>query len=638
MPYICLIRSDIPDGSVYIKSLRSESQRVPAYDPPGQARYINRVQNDHLYLSTDGAISQETYGLTAYLADCLEPGGTEVPTGTVTSAGPLVGDTLTVGGVVFTAAESTATGTITPVNPIHGDTVTVKGIVFTATANFAVGTATMATVALGDIFTLGGVAFTAAGAAANPALQQFDETAGSDILVAGSLATAINDAASQAAITLANPGVTVAAANGGTATVTITAGQRGLLGQLTLATTLIAPGTILLSGAAMVAAVPDAGLREFAALAQAVGGTNIAVATSLALAINDLTAGDGGQTLILAAAPVGVGCAATNVAGTSATVTLTATAPGAQGEFALLSAVTFTLSGAAMVSVAPNPALQQFASLIEAGSNALVATSIQATINNAASQLLLVAANGGYTVACGAPAVATVTLTPNVAGELGAFTLATSAPARITLSDDHFTRTFEVWTAAQLNAISLPIIALMDAGLPLTTVAINAAINAVAGVSNTSIVSVGSTTTLANLLSVMAGRGYYVPAGAPKIKATGTWDITAYGGFGKPYLAQDSRMLGGEIRPNTIGGDASRKEVKPIRHTYVTDELITSLDDGEVAVFIAKVGMPPVTLWPRSGLIPQYPWTYQKALLNPKTHVNDAQIIVVYADDGTILV
>lgn len=97
-------------------------------------------------------------------------------------------------------------------------------------------------------------------------------------------------------------------------------------------------------------------------------------------------------------------------------------------------------------------------------------------------------------------------------------------------------------------------------------------------------------------------------------------------------------MLGGEIRPVAIGGDAATHEIKPIRHTYASDELIQSLDDGEIAVFSAKAGMPIVVLWPRSGIIPQYPWTYQKALLNPKAEVDGAQLIVVYDDDGTILV
>ena len=87
MPYICLVRTDLPDGTVYLKSLRSESQRVPAIDPPGQARYINRVQNDHVYGVDIGGfvgVAQDTYGLTAYLFDRLDPGGMAAATATIT--------------------------------------------------------------------------------------------------------------------------------------------------------------------------------------------------------------------------------------------------------------------------------------------------------------------------------------------------------------------------------------------------------------------------------------------------------------------------------------------------------------------------------------------------------------------------
>jgi len=335
MPYICLIRDDIPDGTVFIKSLRSESHRVPAYDPPGQTRYINRVQNDPLFMTAGGAIIGDTYGLTAYLADRLEPGGNETPSGTIQSAGP-----------------------------VHGDTVVIGGVTFTAEANFAVGTVRCASVQLADVFTLGGVAFTAAGAAADPSLQQFDETAGSDALVAASLALTINNPASQA---LLPGGITVTAATGGTDTVTITADQRGLQGQLAMLSS--APARLVLSGATMIAPVPSAANQKFAALLQAVGGVDTAVATSLA-----------------------------------------------------------------------------------------------ATINNAASQTLIKAANGGYTVAAATGGTDTVTLTPDVDGQLGAFTLATSAPARLVLSDDHLTRTFEMWTPELLHAAAIRLINRMDGG------------------------------------------------------------------------------------------------------------------------------------------------------------------------------
>jgi hypothetical protein len=319
-------------------------------------------------------------------------------------------------------------------------------------------------------------------------------------------------------------------------------------------------------------------------------------------------------------------------------VTLTATAPGAQGEFALLtSSARMTLSGATMISLPPIPANQEFASLIEAGSNALVALSIQATVNHANSLALFEAANDGVSVTSGAPAVATVTLTPSETGQRGAFSLATDAPARIVLSDDHMTRTLETWTALLLNSLSAPIVARMDAGLALTGTDIDVVLNAVPGVSNTSISSPASSTLITDILSILGGRGYYIPAGKATAINAWTWNTTAAGGFGIPYYKQDSQMLGGELRPFTVGGDLETHEINPIRYLPLTDQMIESLDDGELAVFLALPGMPPVTLWPSSSPIPHHTWTYQKAILNPVDPVFNARVIVVYNDDGTVL-
>jgi hypothetical protein len=270
--------------------------------------------------------------------------------------------------------------------------------------------------------------------------------------------------------------------------------------------------------------------------------------------------------------------------------------------------------------------------------NNATATSLTAAINHANARLLFVALRGAGNYPVAVSPAAVITLTGNTVGQGSAFSLVTNVPAELTLSHPHMARTFESWTAALLSALSTPIIANMDAGLATTAVAIDALINAVPGVSNTSISSPASTTTVEDILSILAGRGYYVPAGAAKLTNAYIWDTTAAGGFGIPYYKQDSQMLGGEIRPFVIGGDSYTKETRPIRHTYISDELIESLDEGEIAVFRAAPGMPPVTLWPRSGIIPQYPWTYQKALLNPVAQVNNAQIIIVFDDDGTILV
>jgi len=69
MPYICLRRTDIPDGTLQVLDLSpNESQRNLIYDPPGQTKYIDRVQNDTV--SVTASLTAGTYkGLAAYLLD-----------------------------------------------------------------------------------------------------------------------------------------------------------------------------------------------------------------------------------------------------------------------------------------------------------------------------------------------------------------------------------------------------------------------------------------------------------------------------------------------------------------------------------------------------------------------------------------
>jgi hypothetical protein len=76
MPYICLARTDIPDGQVQILDLKpNSSQRSLIYEPEGQTRYVNRVENAGLVFTATGATHGNTDGLSAYLVDRVEPAG-----------------------------------------------------------------------------------------------------------------------------------------------------------------------------------------------------------------------------------------------------------------------------------------------------------------------------------------------------------------------------------------------------------------------------------------------------------------------------------------------------------------------------------------------------------------------------------
>lgn len=75
MPYICMIRDDIPDGILQVLDLYpNTSLRNLIYDPAGQTKYVNRLQNDTVAVSSS-VTSAEYKGLAAYLIDAVADGG-----------------------------------------------------------------------------------------------------------------------------------------------------------------------------------------------------------------------------------------------------------------------------------------------------------------------------------------------------------------------------------------------------------------------------------------------------------------------------------------------------------------------------------------------------------------------------------
>lgn len=364
MPYICLTRSDIPDGITQVLDLLpNASQRVPGYDPPAQTRYVNRVQNDPVTLVT-GVARGDKYGLAAYLLDTVEPGGLQFGTADIDFDAVLAADTVTLGGVVFTATDGLA-----------------------------------------------------------------------------------------------------------------------------------------------------------------------------------------------------------------------------------------------------DPSVQEFSSFVGAGGDeSVLATSFIDAVNDAATQLLLDAAGSTVTATAGGSLGAgQVTLTADTAGSTGALTLVEStAGVRITLSADHLTRTFEAFTAAHVNNIADRIIARMDAASALTVTDVNTAINAEAGVSGCSLVSVGSAASLTDLLSILAGRGYILPHNSTIYSGAGydMWHAAAAGSF---FTTENTQL-----------------PVKGITSTYHTTSFDISVLEGTLAQMTA--GM---VLWPNSDVGPKFPLTYTQTT---------ARIVTVYDDDGSVIV
>lgn len=91
MPYICMTRDDVANGTVQVLDLfPNTSQRNLIYDGPGQTRYINRAVTSAVtnILNANGAVTdtmcgatrgQDAVGLGAYVMDTMTSDGGTTP-------------------------------------------------------------------------------------------------------------------------------------------------------------------------------------------------------------------------------------------------------------------------------------------------------------------------------------------------------------------------------------------------------------------------------------------------------------------------------------------------------------------------------------------------------------------------------
>lgn len=88
--FVCVIRTDIPDGTLQCLDLKPNvSLRNFPYDPPGQTKYLRRAANDAVSTQTAGGIIttiSAQSGVGAYLIDNVEKGGLAAGTGALTLA------------------------------------------------------------------------------------------------------------------------------------------------------------------------------------------------------------------------------------------------------------------------------------------------------------------------------------------------------------------------------------------------------------------------------------------------------------------------------------------------------------------------------------------------------------------------
>lgn len=75
MPYLCKIRTDIPDSILQILDLQpNESQRNLIYEPRGQNKYLNRVTNDTVAVVANVTVAAYE-GVAAWLIDSIDDAG-----------------------------------------------------------------------------------------------------------------------------------------------------------------------------------------------------------------------------------------------------------------------------------------------------------------------------------------------------------------------------------------------------------------------------------------------------------------------------------------------------------------------------------------------------------------------------------
>ena len=200
---------------------------------------------------------------------------------------------------------------------------------------------------------------------------------------------------------------------------------------------------------------------------------------------------------------------------------------------------------------------------------------------------------------------------------------------------DHVEPAGASWLSANQIAIATAIIAAMDAGNDLDLAAINTIIQVTFAASDLNGAGSNSTGDVADILSILAGRLYRLPAGA--IKGTGAaWAAAEAGSFFESYRNPSTEMISGELSSNSIGGDLNYREIGGIRHTYGLLGHTESVGDSDLVAFSG--GGPDIsapTLWPDSDQRPHYPWTFQGALSFPE--VQNARVVTIYDDDGVTM-
>ena len=255
-----------------------------------------------------------------------------------------------------------------------------------------------------------------------------------------------------------------------------------------------------------------------------------------------------------------------------------------------------------------------------------------------------------------------------VKGITGVFAVTVSNTTRIQLDADttsvataagvsRMYRDNEDWNATNLAATVDALQARVDAGSDMTLAAINVVLlaQADADLGGASITGSNSTGTLAEFLSVLAGRTYRIDTGESKFTAVPggqvyEWDSTQQGGFTTALSTWDTDMLGGEWGATTGGvkalrtggrdakpsfastGDTVNVEVGGYRQTFNTTAFQASITNGQLAQLANGV-----TLFPDQDVQARVA-PFLSTMNTRQSTLTNQRVVTVYDDDGTALV
>lgn len=191
------------------------------------------------------------------------------------------------------------------------------------------------------------------------------------------------------------------------------------------------------------------------------------------------------------------------------------------------------------------------------------------------------------------------------------------------------------WTAANQTAVANRLLWRLDTGRSMIMAEVNAVIQTVFAASDFDGSASNSTGVLIELLDILAGRGYRLPAGFIKGPG-GVWSAVQRGSFTYAATVYGTTLIHGEIRPATVGGDTVQLEVRGITETYILMGHTKSIGATDLVCFSG--GSPQIsapTLWPDSDRVPHYPWQMQGDLAY--STVTNARVITIYDADGSVL-